>query len=224
MLYIVYKDLYQSRKTIALYFTIGLVFILYSFLNNLGLAMSAAFTFVMVYGVVIRTEYNEDKNKGYTLLRILPIKPYKIVISKYITPLLLATAGILFYVIIAKLSGGRMTIDNVAISIILAGSGFTLAFTGAVYVLIYRYGAAKAINISRIIFFALMFLPGLISSLLVKYIPKPSFIQSGKLENLLERLSNNPVNFNLLIIGLALAIYLLTMLISIRQFNNKRIM
>lgn len=222
MLYIIYKDLYQSRKTIFLYFLIGLVFIISSFFNDMGIAMSAAFIFMMVYGVVVRNEYNEDKNKGYTLLRTLPIKPYKIVLSKYITAFLLSVAGVLFYFIIAKLSGGRIVINNLSKIIVLTGAGFALVFTGILYIFIFRYGAAKAINISRLFFFGFLFLPGIISSL-IRYIPKPSFIESGELEMFLEKFFSNFFSSTLTIVGLALIIYMLTMLASIKQFKKNKL-
>lgn len=223
MLYIIYKDLYQSRKTILLYFLIGLVFIVSSFLNDMGIAMSAAFIFLLVYGVVVRNEYTEDKNKGYSLLRTLPIKPCKIILSKYLTALLLATTGVLFYFIIAKLSGGRIVIDGLSRSVVLIGAGFALVFTGVLYMFIFKYGAAKAINISRLFFFGFFFLPGIISSL-VKYIPKPGFIESGKLEIVLEKFFANLLSSTIAIVGVALIIYVFTMIVSINQFKKNKIM
>lgn len=223
MLYIIYKDLYQARKTIFLYFLIGLVFIISNMYNDMGIYMSVGFIFLLVYGVVATNEYVEDKNKGYSLLRTLPLKPYKIVMSKYITSILLAISGVLYYLILAKLSGGRIVIDNLLYSILSIGVSFVLVFTGILYIFIYKYGAAKAINLSRLFFFGFFFLPVIISSI-IKYIPKPSFIESGKLEMFLESIPLDLTGWSLLFLGISLIIYLLTMLASIRQFKKNKIM
>ncbi|WIV11498.1 ABC-2 transporter permease [Proteiniborus sp. MB09-C3] len=223
MLYIIYKDIYQARKTILLYFMIGLVFIMSTIRNDMGIFMSVGFIFMMVYGVTARNEYAEDKNKGYSLLRTLPLKPYKIVMSKYITALLLAIAGMLYYLVLARFTNGKIVFDSTLSLALSVGVSLALIFTGILYTFIFRYGAAKAINLSRLFFFGFFFLPVIISSL-AKYIPKPSFIESGKLEMFLESISLDLTGWSFLLLGIAFAIYLLTMLASINQFKKNKIM
>ncbi len=223
MLYLIYKDLYQARKTITLYFLIGVVFIVSTIYNDMGIFMSVGFIFLMVYGVVARNEYTEDKNKGYSLLRTLPLKPYKIVMSKYITAFLLSIVGVLYYYILTKLLGNKVIMDNTFAGIPLVGAGFALVFTGILYIFIYKYGAARAINLSRLFFFGFFFIPVIISSL-IRYIPKPRFLESGQLEVFIERIFNNFTICSLIFLGVALVIYLITMLISINQFKKNKIM
>lgn len=223
MLNIIYKDLYQARKTILLYLVIGLVFILSTIYNDMGIFMSVGFIFIMVYGVVARNEYVEDKNRGYSLLRTLPLRPYKIVMSKYMTGLILAGIGVLYYYLVSFIFNNESLMNSSMITIPLIGAGFSLIFTGVLYIFIYKYGAAKAINLSRIFFFGFFFLPVIVSNLLV-YIPKPSFIESGELEVLLERIASDFTIWSLLFLGISLVLYLITMLASISQFKKNKIM
>lgn len=223
MLNIIYKDLYQARKTIFLYFLIGLIFIFSTIYNDMGIFMSVGFIFLMVYGVVARNEYTEDKNRGYSLLRTLPLKPYKIVMSKYLTALILAIASVLYYYLMSFVFGNETIMSSSMITIPLIGAGFALIFTGILYIFIYKYGASRAINLSRIFFFGFFFIPAIISALLDN-IPMPSFIESGELEILLESLATDFTMWSLVFLGISLIIYLLTMLASIRQFKKNKIM
>lgn len=223
MLNIIYKDLYQARKTIFLYFLIGLIFIFSTIYNDMGIFMSVGFIFLMVYGVVARNEYIEDKNRGYSLLRTLPLKPYKIVMSKYMTALILAAASVLYYYLISFIFGNDTIISSPMITIPLIGAGFSLIFAGILYIFIFKYGASKAINLSRIFFFGFFFIPAIVSTIL-KNVPKPSFIESGELETLLESLATDFTMWSLVFLGISLIIYLLTMLASINQFKKNKIM
>lgn len=223
MLNIIYKDLYQARKTIFLYLLIGLVFIFSTIYNDMGIFMSVGFIFLMVYGVVARNEYIEDKNRGYSLLRTLPLKPYKIVVSKYMTGLILASVSVLYYYLMSFVFNNETILNSSMITIPLIGAGFALIFTGVLYIFIYKYGAARAINLSRIFFFGFFFLPVIISALL-KNVPSPSFIESGELESILESIATDFTLWSLLFLGISLVIYLLTMLASINQFKKNKIM
>lgn len=223
MLNIIYKDLYQARKTIFLYFLMGLIFIFSTIYNDMGIFMSVGFVFLMVYGVVARNEYTEDKNRGYSLLRTLPLKPYKIVISKYMTALILAAVSVLYYYLVSFVFGNKTILSTSMITIPLIGAGFALIFTGILYIFIYKYGASKAINLSRIFFFGFFFIPVIISTLL-ENVPMPSFIELGELEILLDSFTTDFTLWSLLFLGISLAIYLLTMLASINQFKKNKIM
>lgn len=223
MLNIIYKDLYQARKTILLYSLIGLIFVFSTIQADTSIFMSAGFIFLMVYGVVARNEYVEDKNRGYSLLRTLPLKPYKIVMSKYMTALILAAVSVLYYYLMSVIFNNKTLMNSYLITIPLIGAGLALIFTGVLYIFIYKYGAARAINLSRIFFLGFFFIPVIFSSLL-KSVPTPSFIESGELEIILESVATDFTIWSLLFLGVSLVIYFLTMLVSISQFKKNKIM
>lgn len=223
MLNIMFKDLYQARKTILLYLALGLVYILSTIRTEAGIAMSVGFIFLMIYGVVARNEYVEEKNRGYSLLRTLPLKPYKIVMSKYMAAIVLAVISVIYYGLMALLFGSNVADIRFMISILLVGAGFALIFTGILYIFIYKYGAARAINLSRIFFLGFWLIPVVFSTILEK-VPKPSFIESGKLEMFLESIAADFSTLSLLFVGISLIIYFLTMIASISQFKKNKIM
>jgi len=223
MLNIIFKDLYQARKTILLYLAVGLVYILSTIRTEAGMPMSVGFIFLMIYGVVVRNEYVEEKNRGYSLLRTLPLKPYKIVMSKYMAAIVLAVISVIYYGLMTILFGSNVVDISFMISILLVGAGFALIFTGIIYIFIYKYGASRAINLSRIFFIVFFLIPVFFSTILEK-IPKPSFIESGKLEMFLESIATDFTTWSLLFVGISLIIYFLTMIASISQFKKNKVM
>jgi len=61
MLSLIYKDFYQSRKTILILLIVGAAFI-FSLVHNDNSLMFGRFIFMLVYGFISKNEYNEDKN------------------------------------------------------------------------------------------------------------------------------------------------------------------
>ncbi|MGF7058959.1 ABC-2 transporter permease [Brassicibacter mesophilus] len=214
MLYIIFKDIYQSRKSIILYMVLGVMFILFNRVNGTELGMVSAFIFVLVYGIVSRNEYNEDKNGGYMMLRTLPIKSYKIVVSKFITAIILAAIGALFSYAVISIYSRTFILDEATKLLILAGVSVSLLFSGFLYILVYKFGATRAINISKILFFGIFFLPPIIVSYILKNIPKSFDISS------IDAFINNLNGIK--IISFVLIIYIGMMLISISIFEKKK--
>ena len=216
MRYIIYKDIYQARKSIILYMLLGVMFILFNRVNNTELGMVSAFIFVLVYGIVSRNEYNEDKNGGYMMLRTLPIKSYKIVVSKFITAIILAVIGALFSYVVISVYSRSFIIDDATKLLILAGVSISLLFSGFLYILVYKVGATKAINISRFLFFGIFFLPPILISYIVKNVPIPKNFDMNSIDMIITNLS--PIK----ILSVVLVIYIGMMLISISIFEKKK--
>ena len=211
MLKIVFKDIYQLRKSIVIYIIIGLFLSIFGIKDN-NMSMIGISTFLIVYSVVAQSEFYEDKNRGYYFLKTLPIKRYKIVVSKFITTLILAAAGSLFGLTAALVLGDSIVFNQV-LKIILMSLGISLNFAGTLYVLSYKMGALKAINITRYLFITFAFIPLILSSLL-----KPLFSQE-QLIRIIQILDNfNIIQFFVLMI----IIYMFLMFLSIKVFYKSK--
>ena len=217
MLYIIYKDIYQSRKSILLYMLLGAIFLLFNLLNGMGIGIVATFIFVLVYGIVSRNEYYEDKNGGYMMLKTLPIKPYKIVISKFITAIILSVIGAIFSYVFISVYTRSFILDDVTKLMILAGVSVSLLFSGFLYILVYKVGATRAINVSRILFFAIFFLTPLLISYTVKNVSKSKNFDMNTINAFINNLNG------LKILSFVLVIYIGMMLISISIFEKKKV-
>lgn len=214
MLYIMIKDLYQSRKMISTGLVSGVIFALAGmFGGNLGFLVIVPI--LVVYGTVSKNEFNEEKNQGYSFLRMLPIRPYKIIVSKFITALVLSLIGVIYSLVLTFLFS-RGVIDTQLVIMIFSGGGISLIFVGILYSLIYKYGAIKAMNISRLFFLSFFIWPMVFKWIVMKLVSKETLIKT------LESLANIHINWSIITLSVLL-IYILLMFNSIRLFNKKKI-
>lgn len=211
MSYIIYKDLYQSKKTIMVYLIIGLVFVILGTSSD-NPAFIGIPIILIVYSVLARNELYEDKNKGYVFLKTLPLKPYKIVLSKYLLCIILALIGTLYStVVLVLVKKGNIAYSEFAV--ILACGAVALLMSGVLFNLIYRYGAAKAISYTRLVFISFAFLPMVLKLALERIVSEEA------IAGVLKSLSNIDLSTFLII---ALALFIILMLDSIRIFYKKK--
>ncbi|WP_202711535.1 ABC-2 transporter permease [Sporosalibacterium faouarense] len=210
--YIIFKDIYQSRKTIIMYLIVGLVFIILGrSTGNIGLL--GVPSLIIAFSIIARNEMYEDKNKGYNLLKTLPIKPYKIVISKYLTALVLAGIGALYSIlIVAILEKGNISTETYLV--ILVSAGIAILFASILYNFVYKYGAVKAISYSRFVLIGIAFLPMITKLVFQNIISKELII------NILNYINNiDPWNF-VFAFGVILVLLVLNSIRLFYKFNH----
>lgn len=165
MLSLIYKDFYQSRKTILILLLVGTAFI-FNLVHDEQYLMLSGFIFMIVYGFISRNEYNEDKNRGYTLLRTLPIKSSKIVVSKFLSAFLITLLSVIYSFTMIYLFNKSLLLDPLLVHSIFINALVVLLFSGLFYICVFRFGSMKTNNISRIFFFILFFAPGFLVKIL----------------------------------------------------------
>lgn len=211
--YLIYKDIYQTRKIILIYMILGMLFAFVG-INSGNTVMLAIPILLIVYSALARNEIYEDKNKGYEFLKTLPIKPYKIVVSKFITAFILTLVGTWYALMLIIFFGDDITL-NQAFTIILPSCGITLIFAGMFYAMVYKLGAVKAINIIGFIFISFAFVPFLIK-LLVE-----SLFSKEVITEFFQKVSNISLD-GYIAFTIVIGIYLLLMLLSIKVFYKNR--
>lgn len=206
MLGIILKDIYQMKKVILISIAYGVFFIGTIATSNISMVNRYILTFSFI--VVATNEYQEEKNKGYWLLKTLPIKAYKIVVGKFLKTFLITILGVVLTFTLLMLHPQISNIDSIIIKSFINTFSITLIFIGIFYALQYRIGANKSISYLRIIFFVLFFAPDII--------------------NLIKTKSNNALGFKSTIeilntysiFGIGLIVYIILMFVSIRQFKK----
>jgi len=146
------KDLYVNRKYIF-------IAILY-----LGFAMffipdnqSSSFVFAMAisYGIVTRSCFNDDRDRGGIFLRTLPIRASTIIISKYILGILILLMDILIFILLSIIGGQDLKILYESISLLV----FALSLAYSVYLpIFFKYGYMKATTFQTVFFIGIMIL------------------------------------------------------------------
>lgn len=216
MYYLITKEIYQSKRTLLLLFFMGLIFI---FIENEyfnGTLAAAFLTFFIIFTVMTRNEYYEDKNNGYLLLRTLPIKANQIVLSKFLSVIIMLGIYSLFYwIALVLIKQHTVTSDNIFIYVLFIG--ISIIVGGVFYNLVYKFGSVKAINMIRIIFLMLYFIPGVLIIVLQDYINSLDLSIFTKIGEFFTDF-NNVYSVS----GLIIFLYFLLYLNAVRLFKNSK--
>jgi len=150
VIHLIAKDLYVNRKYIF-FVLLYLFFILY------GKGTSApAVVFgmsVVSYGILTRSCFNDDKDRGDIFLRTLPIKASTIVLGKYALGLIILLFAIALFAILAIIGGHSLYRYYPSIS----ASVFIVAFVYAIYLpVFFKKGYIKAKTFQTIFFICVM--------------------------------------------------------------------
>lgn len=150
MLHLILKDFYINRKYILM-ILLYMGFILYSKGTS---APAILFGMSIVsYGILTRSCYCDDKDRGDTFLRTLPIKASTIVLSKYALGVLVMFGASIGLIFLALASGHSLHIyySSIALSI------FTVSLIYTIYLpVFFRYGYMKARTFQTIFFLVIM--------------------------------------------------------------------
>jgi len=158
MLTLVYKDLYQLRRTMLAYAGSGLgLAIFFSTYFEVG---ALGFFIFAVYGLTLRSAYYEDKYNALVFLRTLPIKAESIVIAKYATTGIILVSAWFFTLAVTtffRLTGAPLPPDLLSFYV-----GATVAITVIVsifLVMFFRWGYNLAVTYIRFVFFGFFLIP-----------------------------------------------------------------
>lgn len=191
---LIIKDLAIQVKYLV--FIIALFFLL----MILGLPGGIFFN-VGILTVAMRTAYLEEKNNTFVLLKTMPLKPTTIVLSKYVSLIIVSILFLLVSVVASLFGLGEGLDDMMAVAF---GLPVMLVLVGLFFMLFFKFGYIKASNYTRIIFllfFLLLFLPSVIPRLASVLISIENFLP---------------------VIALSLLIiYLATSLVSISFFKRR---
>lgn len=149
MKHLVMKDFYVNRK----YILIAILYLGFALFVTDNLAPSLVFALAISYGIVTRSCFNDDKDRGNIFLRILPIRASTIVISKYVLGLIILLMNISIFLLLFLIKGYGLEIYYGSVSMVI----FTLSLVYAIYLpVFFKYGYMKAKTFQTIFFIGIM--------------------------------------------------------------------
>ncbi|WP_069649866.1 ABC-2 transporter permease [Caloranaerobacter ferrireducens] len=214
MLNIIIKDIYQSRKLLLLYLLMLVGFIVAVHIFTGDLVGTGIFAMIFPLGLSIKNEIYEQKNKGYSLIKSMPIKYYKIVVSKFIITAIFALFGLIISICTISILTKSIYLDSKIFAFSIGSVTAGMIFVGIFYAIAYKFGAEKA-NAFIVVFFAFTVVLAQVAFLFHKNVYLSNTILA------IERFFKNTNGYILLIY--ALLTYLLIMLLSIKVFKNSKV-
>jgi len=220
MLNLIIKDILIQKKIFlyVLLCSILLPICFYSF-NLVGLVLYVLVPISTTYSFINYGITYDDKNKSEIILNSLPLNRADIVISKYLSIFGFAVIGIIYSIVIGfigKSAGLSMFTSSISLVNIISVLTSVCIF-GAIFFLTYfKFGYMKSRIFNTVIFVAMLFFP-------MEAIPfatrNPNNILVQKFNYFIVNTSGFMLNSLALIVGLI--IFLVSLLISIRIYNNK---
>jgi hypothetical protein len=111
---------------------------------------------LIVVGSIWFNETLEGKSKGYALLSVLPIKNKEIVKSKFAVVFFIVGFLVAYNFIIHNIVSASSRLIELARIVILTCGDVALIAGGLMYILVFRFGSAKAVKIAMITFFSII--------------------------------------------------------------------
>lgn len=221
MLNIISKDIYQNRKLIMTYFTIIMIsFIVMNLISDGdGLESVGLMSMMVPFGLAIKSEIYEQKNKGYRLIKTLSLSNTKIVLSKFLTSIIMAIITAVFTLVVTILVSGDINIIKLALPFVTTAMLISLITAGVCYIISYKFGAEKANTFIIVLIGTLVFLGQITLFLARSY---------GHKKPVILKIIDSVIHFlkytnGYLLILLGVSIYFITFLMSIRAFKNSKV-
>jgi len=202
------KDFYVNKK----YILIAIVYLGFVLFVPDNVAPSFIFALAISYGIVTRSCFNDDQDRGGIFLRTLPIKASTIVISKYVLgiTILLINMAIFTLLSLVRSHDFDMPYENISILIL------TLSFAYSVYLpVFFRYGYMKATTFQTMFFVGIMLLSFGLSSL--RNIVK--LLYPNDLSCFTNILPNNGTTLMILSCFIAIIMLIISAVISLKFYN-----
>lgn len=220
MFNLIVKDILIQKKTLlyALLYTVFLS-ITFSSLKPSGVGLYILAPIITAYMFINFAASFDEKNNSEIILNSLPLKRDDIVIAKYISIFIFAIIGIIYSMLIGfigKATGLPMyTVSISFLNIVIIFSSVCIV-SSIFFPMYFKFGYTKSIIFNTILFMVIFFLP----ILAIDYSgsnPNNIFVQ--KINYFISTTSSFTQNSLAIIVGLI--IFLLSLMFSLKIYNNK---
>jgi hypothetical protein len=217
---LIVKDILIQKKTLlyALLYTVFLS-ITFSSLKPSGVGLYILAPIITAYMFINFAASFDEKNNSEIILNSLPLKRDDIVIAKYISIFIFAIIGIIYSMLIGfigKATGLPMyTVSISFLNIVIIFSSVCIV-SSIFFPMYFKFGYTKSIIFNTILFMVIFFLP----ILAIDYSgsnPNNIFVQ--KINYFISTTSSFTQNSLAIIVGLI--IFLLSLMFSLKIYNNK---
>ena len=207
MLGLVYKDLMVMRRTLLLYGAMGIV---YGIIAIYGDQYGMVFALMMIVSAMVPVSAisYDERSKWDKIVNTMPLSRKEIVLSKYLLAILLtAISSVIifaFYMLVPE-----MPLEEKAV-ITAVMAMMAMIYQAALMPVMFKFGSEKG----RTMMLAILFVP----AVLIFAIGEMNIIDVNAAISFLER---NEAMIPYLMVGFVLAIYSLSMALSVKIYEKK---
>lgn len=220
MLNLLRKDIIIQKKTFLIAFLYTILFsITFSSFKPIGLGLYVVAPIVVAYTFITNAIDYDEKNKCEIILNSLPLKRTDIVISKYISIFIFVIIGIIYSIligVIGKMTGLPFYNISVSLSDIVLVLTSTCVYCSIFFPFNFKFGVIKMKIINTLLFMLSIFLPTIGFNCATT---NSNNILVQKFNYFLNNTSRLTQDSLVIIIGLVFL--LISLIISIRIYNNK---
>ena len=220
MLNLIIKDILIQKKTL-LYTLLYAIFAPIAFfsMGPDGLGLYVLPPMATTYMFISAAAKYDEKNNSEFILNSLPLKRDDIVISKYISIFVFATLGLVYSILIGfigKATGLSMFDSSISLLHIVLVLTSVCIFSSIFFPMYFKFGFTKMNFFNVLLVMLIVFVP----SIAIEYAgSNPNNVIVQKLTYFMNNTSSLAQNSLALIIGLIFL--LISLMISIRIYNNK---
>ena len=207
MLGLVYKDLMVMRRTLLLYGAMGIV---YGIIAIYGDQYGMVFALMMIVSAMVPVSAisYDERSKWDKIVNTMPLSRKEIVLSKYVLAILLtAISSVIifaFYMLVPEMPLEEKAVTTAVMAMM------AMLYQAALMPVMFKFGSEKG----RTMMLAILFVP----AVLIFAIGEMNIIDVNAAISFLER---NEAMIPYLMAGFVLAIYSLSMALSVKIYEEK---
>lgn len=207
MLGLVYKDLMVMRRTLLLYGAMGIV---YGIIAIYGDQYGMVFALMMIVSAMVPVSAisYDERSKWDKIVNTMPLSRKEIVLSKYVLAILLtAISSVIifaFYMLVPEMPLEEKAVTTAVMAMM------AMLYQAALMPVMFKFGSEKG----RTMMLAILFVP----AVLIFAIGEMNIIDVNAAISFLER---NEAMIPYLMVGFVLAIYSLSMALSVKIYEKK---
>ena len=207
MLGLVYKDLMVMRRTLLLYGAMGIV---YGIIALYGDQYGMVFALMMIVSAMVPVSAisYDERSKWDKIVNTMPLSRKEIVLSKYLLAILLtAISSVIifaFYMLVPEMPLEEKAVTTAVMAMM------AMLYQAALMPVMFKFGSEKG----RTMMLAILFVP----AVLIFAIGEMNIIDVNAAISFLER---NEAMIPYLMVGFVLAIYSLSMALSVKIYEKK---
>ncbi|MBR5806297.1 MAG: ABC-2 transporter permease [Oscillospiraceae bacterium] len=207
MLGLVYKDLMVMRRTLLLYGAMGIV---YGIIAIYGDQYGMVFALMMIVSAMVPVSAisYDERSKWDKIVNTMPLSRKEIVLSKYVLAILLtAISSVIifaFYMLVPEMPLEEKAVTTAVMAMM------AMIYQAALMPVMFKFGSEKG----RTMMLAILFVP----AVLIFAIGEMNIIDVNAAISFLER---NEAMIPYLMAGFVLAIYSLSMALSVKIYEKK---
>ena len=210
MIGLLYKEFYTLKRYIRSYSVVFVVFLLASISMKSPVYLQSMLA--MCLGMLVLTGMSYDKAYGWDrMVQTLPVKRESIVLSKYVTSVLLNVFSLVFSTVVGMIISTFVPMGEDALSqmLFMAATLMSILMLGyaVIFPIIYKFGVERA----RIVMAAVFIIPVLLIMNLLEDVST----------ELLGWIEENVVVSGILFFGLSLLCYIVSYFISVKIYKSK---